>query len=403
MTFNLATREVLENPYPIYARLRQQDPIALIEQQTLGQAWFITRYDDVMAVLKDPRFSSDMRKRATQKTWRNRIWMPNIFRALQDSMVMADDPDHRRLRDLVHKAFTPVMIERMAGRVQEISDELLDRAARKPVVDLVADFALPLPLTVISEMLGVPEKDRLKFHKWTSSALNVTSGGLWHILLLVPDALQMFRFIKSLIKLRRANPQDDLITGLVQAENNNDRFSEDETLAMIFLLLFAGHETTVNLIGSGTLALLEHPDQFQKLHDHPELIDSAIEELLRYANPVTLVAPRLALADVEVGGQRIPAGSVVQLGLASANRDETAFDNADGLDITRNPNRHVAFGMGIHYCLGAPLARLEGRIAINTLVQRFPKMALAVPIEQLQWRSSVGVRGLQALPLKLNG
>jgi cytochrome P450 len=403
MTFNLTAREMLENPYPIYARLRQHEPVTLVEQQAMGQAWFLTRYDDVMAVLKDPRFSSDMRKRPAPKTWRNRIWMPNIFRTLQDSMVMADDPDHRRLRDLVHKAFTPARIERMAGRTQEISDELLDKAARKSEVDLVADFALPLPLTVISEILGVPEKDRLKFHKWTASALNVTSGGLGRILSLVPDALQMFRFIKSLIRLRQTDPQDDLITGLVQAENNHDRFSDDETLAMIFLLLFAGHETTVNLIGSGTLALLEHPDQFEKLHDNPDLIGSAVEELLRYANPVTLVAPRLALVDVEIGGHRISAGSTVQLGLASANRDETAFDNPDDLDITRNPNRHVAFGMGIHYCLGAPLARLEGRIAINTLVQRYPQMQLAVPFDRVKWRSSVGVRGLQALPLKLNG
>lgn len=401
MAFNLAAREFLENPYPIYAHLRQHEPVTLIQQRQMGEGWFLTRYDDVMQVLKDPRFSSDFRKRSPESA-RGSRWMPNVFKAFQDSMVMADDPDHRRLRDLVHKAFTPAMVERMEGRIHEITNELLDRAAKKREVDLIRDFALPLPLTVISEMLGIPEKDRLKFHHWTASFLDSTVAGKWGIVRLLPNALQMFRFFKSLVKLRRAHPQDDLITGLVQAEDNNDRLSEDETLAMIFLLLLAGHETTVNLIGNGMLALLEHRDQLQKLHDHPELIDSAIEELLRYSNPVVQVAPRLALVDVEIGGHHIPAGSTLQLGIASANRDETAFENADDLDITRNPNRHVAFGMGIHYCLGAPLARLEGRIAINALAQRFPNMQLAVAPDQVKWRNSVGVRGLQALPLKLN-
>jgi cytochrome P450 PksS len=402
MALDLAARDVLNNPYPTYTRLRQNEPLALLSSGEKGQVWFLTRYEDVLQVLKDPRFSSDPRKRHDEQPSQTRRFVPHILRAFQDSMVMVDDPDHRRLRDLVHKAFTPAMVEQMAGRIQDISDQLLDQASIKPVADLIHDFALPLPLTVISEMMGIPEKDRLKFHRWTASFLESFSGGLSNILIQLPNGYKMYRFFKTLVKQRRSDPQDDLITRLVQAEDSNDHLSEEETLAMIFLLLFAGHETTVNLIGNGTLALLEHRDQLQKLHDNPDLIDSAFEELLRYSNPVMTVAPRIALEGVEIRDQRIPAGSTIQLGIASANRDEAAFDHADELDIMRSPNRHVAFGMGIHYCLGAPLARLEGRIALQTLVQRYPNMQLAIPFDAVKWRNSVGVRGLQSLPLRLN-
>jgi cytochrome P450 PksS len=211
----------------------------------------------------------------------------------------------------------------------------------------------------------------------------------------------MMRFFRKLIHLRRAEPRDDLLTALVQAEEQGDRLSEDELISMIFLLLLAGHETTVNLIGNGTLALLQHPEQLQKLRENPELIGSAVEELLRYGNPVEQPSPRFAREEIHLDGHVIPQGATVMPLLASANRDESMFENADKLDITRKPNRHVAFGMGAHYCLGAPLARLEGTIALQQLVRRFPQMKLAVPEEQLRWRGSVGLRGLKALPLRL--
>jgi len=215
----------------------------------------------------------------------------------------------------------------------------------------------------------------------------------------IPNALRMTRFFEKLIALRRANPGDDLVTALITAEDAGDHLSQDELIAMIFLLLLAGHETTVNLIGTGVLALLQHPAQLQQLRDNFDLIDDAVEELLRYGNPVEHGSSRYALEDVHIGGQLIPKGSTVLLLLSSANRDERIFENPEQLDITRSPNRHVGFGLGIHYCLGAPLARLEGRIAIQKLFQRFPNLHLAIPEEQLAWRSTMAVRGLRSLPV----
>lgn len=401
MTINLAAPEFRKNPYAVYARYRQQEPIATVDTGYAKGAYFLTRYDDVLQVLKDPRFSSDSRKlHPDRKKPLVMRWLPNFFDALQNSMVMADDPDHRRLRDQVHKAFTPTRIQSMTSRIETLCGQLLDQAARRPEIDLIAEYALPLPLTIISEMMGVPPAQRAKFHHWTARFLESTSG-IGRMMYQMPSAISMYRFLNKMVRLRSAEPQDDLITALVQAEVDHQRLSTDETLAMLFLILFAGHETTVNLIGNGTLALLEHRDQLQKLHEQPELIDSAIEELLRYGNPVEQVAPRYAMEDIEVGGRIIPKGAHVMLALGSANRDERTFENPDDLDITRSPNRHLAFGMGMHFCLGAPLARLEGQIAVHMLVQRFPQMQLAVPMDQLQWRNSVGVRGLKSLPIRL--
>jgi cytochrome P450 PksS len=295
------------------------------------------------------------------------------------------------------------MIENLTGRVEQLVDGLLDAAAKKPVVDLIADLALPVPLTVISEMLGVPEKDRRPFQRMMARlAEDLGNTSFTGLLRSYPAAIRLDRFFRELVKLRREQPGADLTSALVQAEEAGDHLDEEELVSMIFLLLFAGHETTVNLIGNGTLALLENPGQLQKLREHPELIDSAIEELLRYANPVGQPGVRFAREDIELHGHTIPKGSAVMPLLASANRDEAAFENADRLDIARSPNRHVAFGYGIHYCLGAPLARLEARIAILKLVQRFPDIRLAVPREKLVWRKNLGLHGLKALPLHVS-
>jgi len=367
-----------------------------------GKIWLVTLYEDVLECLKNPMLSSDMKSSGMRSGWIDAWWVPKVFKTIQKSMVTTDEPDHRRLRDLVHQAFTPRIVEKMTGRIEQITDKLLDLAEHRRKIDLIADFALPLPLTVISEMMGVPERDRLKFHKWSAKFLEVGAGDPKVLFKQIPNGIRMLRFFERLIALRKTNPGEDLITGLVQAKTEGDRLNQDELLSMIFLLLLAGHETTVNLIGNGVLALLENPDQYQKLHNNPEIIDSAIEELLRYSNPVEYGNMRYALEDIEIRGQIIPKGSIVLLLLASANRDCKVFENPDQLDLTRTPNRHLGFGFGVHYCLGAPLARLEGRIAISKLVQRFPNMKLAVSPEQLKWRTTIAVRGLKDLPLQLS-
>ena len=404
MALDLSTQEYHRDPYTFYSQVRQQAPITRLDS-FMGSAFFIAHYDDVVSVLKDARFSSERGKVTDEGSLTDSWWMPSVFKALLNSMVMVDDPDHARLRNLVHKAFTPRIIQQMDARIEEICNQLLDEAAKKPTVDLMKDFALPLPLTVISEMMGVPPKDRHKFHQWTAGFIDGASSASSNILSMLPqlpNAFLMNRFFRQLISLRRREPQNDLITALVRAEESGDRLSEDELTAMLFLLLLAGHETTVNLVGNGTLALLEHPDQFEKLKANPDLIESAVEEILRFTNPVQQIAPRYALEDVELHGQVIPQGSTVMCGIASANRDETVFENADQFDITRDPNRHIAFGLGIHYCLGAPLARLEGKIAFQALFSHFPNLELAIPADQLEWRSGEALRGLKSLPVRLN-
>src|SRR4051794_4865611 len=315
--------EAHKDPYALYKQLRDNDPVALLPEGFAAGSYFLTRYEDVSAALRDRRFANDRRslgirvdggngsgERDLSEAW----WMPSTFRALLNSMVMVDDPDHKRLRDLVHKAFTPRMVESMAPRIERISNRLLDRlAARpKPVVDLVSGFALPLPLIVISDMMGVPPSQRSRFHKWSVQFIDSTSGTRREMLMSVPSAMAnafaMQRFFKKLIELRRRRPAADLITALVAAEEGGDKLSEDELVAMLFLLLLAGHETTVNLIGNGTLALLQPPDQIKKLRKNinaPALIESAVEELLRFKTPVQTTPPRHALEDIELHGQTI--------------------------------------------------------------------------------------------------
>ena len=404
MALDITNPEYYKNPYSIYTQVREQNTISMVAGLGGSMSYFLSRYDDVVSVLKDTRFSNERHKVSDSglklmEAW----WMPSIFKAMANSMIMVDDPSHARLRNLVHKAFTPRMIQQMALRIEEISNQLLDEAAKQETVDFIRMFALPLPLTVISDMMGVPAKDRAKFHKWTANFIDSASSANPRTMLpQLPNAFLMNRFLRQLITLRRSDPQDDLITALVRAEELGDKLNEDELVAMLFILLLAGHETTVNLLGNGTLALLEHLDQLDKLKANPELIDTAVEEILRFTNPVQQIAPRYALEDVELHGQHIPKGASVMCGIASANRDESVFPNADQFDITRNPNRHIAFGLGIHYCLGAPLARLEGKIALQVLLNRYPNLELALPADQLQWRASGALRGLKSLPIRLN-
>ena len=384
------------DPGPVYSRLRALGPV-LRSKDLLGSGFALPRHEEVVRALKDPRFASD-RSSVTGRSL-DQWWTPSLLKLLVASMVLKDPPEHRRLRTLVQKAFTPARVEDLRQRIEQITDELLDVAARKPVVDLVADFALPLPLTVITEMLGVPPADRLRFRRLLTRLQGTSQGSPVSFVRGYPHMVALRKFLRELVTLRRAEPGADLVSALVQSEEQGDRLSEDELISMVFLLLFAGHETTVNLIGNGVLELVRHPDQLDALRTEPALIDSAIDEMLRFTNPVGVVAPRFATEDVEVAGVVIPRGSTVNLLIASANLDETAFPDASRFDITRTPNRHVSFGLGTHYCLGAPLARLETRVALPALLRRFGRLDLAVPPEQLRWSPNIGLRGLQALPL----
>lgn len=393
---DLTNRRLRADPFPFYARLRLEQPIY---RARLGRqnAWLVTRYDDVMVLLKDERFVKN-KANLNGVTRTGERWTPGFIKPLLRNMLDLDDPDHARLRALVHKAFTPSRVEQLQGRVQGISDQLLTKIQEQRRLDLVRDFALPLPLAVISELLGIPATDREQFHHWTKKILLPPST--LNTLLALPALAALMRYFRRLFVQRRAEPRDDLITALVQAEEAGDRLSEDELLAMVTILIIAGHETTVNLIASGTLALLQHPDQLALLHSNPALIRPAVEELLRFTAPVAEATERYACEDVTWHGVTIPRGALTLGVLASANRDETAFERPDVLDIRREKNRHLAFGYGVHACVGMPLARLEGQIAINTLVQRLPNLRLAVPAEQLRWRATPMVRGLEALPVQ---
>lgn len=386
------------DPYPAYAQMRREQPLARIVTPDGLPIWFVTRYDDVLQVLKDPRFVKDFRSVMTSEQLANIPPVPHSLQILNATLLDRDPPDHTRLRTLVSQAFTPRTVEQLRPRVQAIADELLDAVADRREIDLIDTYAFPLPIMVISEMLGIPHADRDQFRRWS----NVLVHGSFEMQahadeLAAADAF--VDYLRALVAARRSSPRDDLVSGLVQAEEQGDKLGEDELIAMIFLLLVAGHETTVNLIGNGVLALLRHPDQLALLKRDPTLIIGGIEELLRHDGPVETSSPRFAREDVPIGEHVIRRGEMVLVILDSASRDDAHFVQPDDLDITRERNRHLAFGHGIHYCLGAPLARIEGQIAINTLLRRCPDLRLAVDPEQLVWRPGMLIRGLVSLPV----
>ncbi|KPL90213.1 cytochrome P450 family protein [Herpetosiphon geysericola] len=394
---NLTDRQFKADPFTVYARLRRDRPVAKAKLGSM-QTWIVTRYADVVEILKNDRlFVKNYKNAQSLEQQRKRPWMPKIFEALESNMLDQDSPDHGRLRSLVHKAFTPQRVEEMRPRIQQIAEALLISTQQRGRGDLIADFALPLPLTVIVELLGIPSEDRQKFHRWSKYVLSTPTIG--NVLLAIPAIMAQMKYLKQLFAKRRNQPQADLLTALVQAEADGDRFSEDELVAMVFLLMLAGHETTVNLLSSGTLALLQNPEQLALLRRSPELIKSAVEELVRFTAPVETATERYAAEDVIVADTKIAKGDLLLVALASANRDPQQFVNPDELDITREKNRHVGFGLGIHYCLGAPLARMEAQIGLQLLFDLRPNLRLTVPAEQLRWRSTAVVRGLQRLPV----
>jgi cytochrome P450 len=394
---SLFSSQFWADPFPFFARLRAEQPVYRAVLPPKIPIWLVTRYEDIQRLFKDDRFTKNKVTAMTPEQLRRQPWIPPMFRPLERNMLDLDPPDHTRLRALVHRAFTPRLIDQMRGRVQAVADGLLDAVQSRGKMELIRDYALPLPMTIITEILGVPTRDREKFHRWSKVIVSINAfNATWR---LFPILWNFTRYLRRFFKLRRAEPRDDLTTALIQAEadEEGERLNEGELLAMVYLLLIAGHETTVNLISSGVLALLQHPDQMEMLRRDPALLKTAIEELLRYTSPVFLSTERYPRQDVTIRGVTIPRGEHTFGAIGSANRDGTVFEDADRLDITRTENRHLSFGSGIHYCLGAPLARLESEIAIDTLLRRMPGLRLESSPESLRWRQSLILRGLEEL------
>jgi cytochrome P450 PksS len=396
---NLADPEFKRDPYPGYRRMRDEAPLCRVRFGRWFSSWLVTRYQDVVTCLKDERFTKDPQRAKRVGARGTEMHLLRITAPISRNLLSLDPPDHTRLRALVQKAFTASLVENLRARVESVAQELLHRAAAQGRMDVIGDFALPLTLTVITEILGVPFPDRRHFQRWTNAVINVSGvpQSLWAGI----NGLRFLRYNRRLIRSRRENPADDLLTSLIAAEESGQKLDEGELLNMLFILIVAGYETTVNLIGNGTLALLENPGELARLSADLSLLPCAVEELLRYDSPVPLATPRWTLCDVELGGITIPRGGMVWAGLASANRDPQAFERADTLDLGRQPNRHLAFGQGIHYCVGAPLARMEAQVAFSALLQRFPRLRLAQPRKALRWRSSPILRGMEALPVIL--
>ncbi len=402
---NLASPDFKADPYPAFAQTRTEDPVHQVTLAGNRKGWLITRYDDADLVLRDPRFVKDVRHALTPEEIAKQFpWQEEQNQAhgavisFNRNMLGYDPPDHTRLRALVNITFTPRLIEQWRNRIQTIANELLDAVEGKGTMDLIDDFAFPLPMTVITEMLGVPSDDRGKFRIWSNMVIE-SSGNPDDFKQRREQITEFHEYLVELINQKRRQPADDLLSHLVKVESEGDKLSEKELIAMVFLLLIAGHETTVNLIGNGMLALLTHPDQMEKLKQDPSLLKTAIEEFLRFHGPLMTATQRWAREDLELDGALISRGDFVLVVLASANHDPSAFTNPEDLDITRQENRHLAFGKGIHYCLGAPLARLEGQIAISTLLRRRPNLHLTVEPQQLIWRPGALIMGLRSLPV----
>lgn len=383
---------LVTDPHTAYARLREAGPVHRILGPDGLPVWVVTRYANVKSLLADPGLSLDKAHR-----------LPGNYRgfslppALDANLLNMDPPDHTRIRRLVAKAFTPGRVEMMRPRVRAVADHLLESVAGRGRADLVAEFAAPLPITVICDLLGVPHDSRRDFRAWTDALVAPDPENPGAAKQAVPAMLAYFT---QLIASKRRMPGSDLLTDLINVRDDGDKLSEDELTSLAFLILFAGYENTVQLIGTAVLALLDHPEQLAALRDNPAKWTGAVEEFARYDGPALLAIRRFPVEDVEIGGVTIPAGETVMLSLVSANRDPLRFPDPDRLDLDRRDGGHLALGHGIHYCLGAPLARLEAQIAVSTLLRRFPALALDVPRDELRWRPSIRARGLVALPVR---
>ncbi|HZG07297.1 MAG TPA: cytochrome P450 [Streptomyces sp.] len=399
----LFTHEFATDPYPAYAWLREHAPVYRTVLPSGVEAWLVTRYADAREVLADPRLSKNPVHHSEAAHDRGKVGIPGERSAnLMTHLLNIDPPDHTRLRRLVSKAFTPRRVAAFAPRVQELADRLVDGFAERGHADLIHEFAFPLPIYAICDMLGVPAEDQDDFRDWAGMMIRHGGGPRGG----VGRAVKRMRaYLADLIHRKRGDLGDDLISGLIRASDHGEHLTENEAAAMAFILLFAGFETTVNLIGNGTYALLRHPEQRRLFQDalaagDAELLRSAVEELLRYDGPVELATWRFATEPLTIGGQRVEAGDPVLVVLAAADRDPARFADPDRLDLTRRDNQHLGYGHGIHYCLGAPLARLEGRTALATLFGRLPDLRLAVEPSELRWRGGLIMRGLRELPVE---
>ncbi|PWA13038.1 cytochrome P450 [Pueribacillus theae] len=382
----------IHDPYPFYRKLQEQSRLYFqpSHEETVPDRWFLSHYDDVVHVLKDKRFGRE-----------NEANVSSGYTALEavnrGVMLHRDPPDHTRLRSLVSKAFTPAMVAQLRPNIEQICDELLDVMEEKQDVDLIADLAMPLPVMVISDMLGVPKEDRVLIKNWSHvlagtlepgiTPANETDG--------MKAGMEFIQYLQDIFEQRNKHPKDDLITSLLQVEEAGETLSRSELYATCILLLAAGHETTTNLIGNGLFTLWKHQDELSKLRADPELTPSAVEEILRYEPPIQRTG-RFAQQDVELYGKQIKKGQLVVTLLAAANRDPKQFTDPERFDISRQPNRQIGFGMGIHYCLGAPLARLEGDIVFRKLLSRFS--SLDINVSNPEWNRMVIFRGLKKLP-----
>ncbi len=383
------------DPYPAYARLREERPVCDVRLRDDARCWVVSRYQDAQAALADPRLSRD--PRVAGPAWHE----ADRGRPLEDGsglsvhLLTREPPDHTRLRRLVSTAFTARRAETMRQRVQQITDSLIDAFESRGEAEIIAEFAYLLPITVICEVLGIPAADRNLFRQWTSNAVSAEPGDIDGRLSGTPSPGE---YLRALVATKRRAPEDDLI-GVLVADEKQGRLSEPELVSMIFLLLIAGHENTAALIGNSIIALLGNPEQLTLLQERPDLAAAVVEEVLRYDGPMELAAWRFTTEPVEIGGTRIPAGEPVLIALAAAHRDPARFPEPDRFDLTRSDNPHLGFGHGVHHCLGAPLARLEGQVALTTLFRRLPDLALAIPAERLPRQPSSIVRGLHELPV----
>jgi len=402
----LLDADVHADPYPFYHRLRDEAPVRWDDNAGMAGGWVFTRHADVVSILKDPRFTAE------RLVPQSAEWIPEemrdavrqVFRAMPHQLLFLDPPDHTRIRSLMSKAFTPRLVELMRPRIQTIADELLDAAAPAGRMEVIEEYAYPLPAIVIAEMLGVPPEDRAKFIKWSSDfgafldSSNLTFEQVLESLRGVSDFMDYFR---GLIAARKDAPRDDLLQALINAKEQGETLTEDELLANLVLLLAAGHGTTTHLIGNGLLALLKSPEQMRALAENPALIATAIPELLRYDSPVQLTGRRTA-TDFEVGGQAIAAGQHVTVILGAANRDPAAFPDPDQLNVARPEGRIMSFGHGIHFCLGAPLARVEAAVAFNALLRRLPTLRLDPDAAPPVYQPSIVFRGMNALRVRFD-
>ena len=420
---HLQQPHIRSNPYPFYKRLREQDPVHWDEEMGF---WVLTRYDDIAALYTDERFSRAqglMRGFERLPESEKQIAQP-VYHSFSKTVFYADPPYHTHLRGLMNHAFTPRRVEQLRPYIQQIVNDLLDNAQAKGTMDIVQDLAYPLPVMVIAELLGLPAGDRARFKQWSDdlfAILGTVRHKPRHLLERAAQSLaEMTDYVKSLSQKRRAHPQYDLLSALlletdddessyphartsphatgelVRERTPSSTLTEDELVANINILLSTGHETTTHLIGNGLLALMQNLDQMKKLHDHLELLPSAIEEVMRYDNPVQITY-RSALDNAEINGKVIHKGDLVNTIIGSANRDSTRFTNPDHFDIARSEGRHLGFGLGIHFCIGAPLVRLEAEVAFETILYRFPKLRLAT--DDLQWQEHPIFRGLKSLPV----